>query len=159
MAGDDDGYVNSDYNYLSLVSSADSNMVAIGAPRRKIRILTPEPLSPSRRSWGGGGLGHMLSVLIKRLLTGTDYPQHLQVWDVASGKDLYAVDYTTYHGGGVFSPDGRRVAIWGLQGAEFWEPGVEKKPVPFLKMVEHVDSGSRADIYKIVFSPDEQIRN
>ena len=151
-----DGYVNEDYNYLSVASSADGNLVAIGAPRRKIRILTLDKTRPVFEVGSDGLQAYAFSADGKRLLSGTDYPQHLQIWDVASGKELFAVDSTTNQGGAVFSPDGRHVAIWGLNGAEFWQPGIDQKPVLFSKMIgaENIDEGVGKYFHKTIFSPD-----
>jgi WD40 repeat protein len=117
-----DGYANQDYNYLSVASSADGNLVAIGAPRRKIRILTLDQARPVFEVGTDGLNAYAFSSDGKRLLSGTDYPQHLQIWDVANGKELFAVDSTTHQGGGAFSPDGKRVAIWGAKARSSGSP-------------------------------------
>ncbi len=151
-----DGNVNQDYNYLSVTSSGNGNLVAIGAPRRKIRILTLDQTRPIFELGTDGLWAYAFDSDGKRFLSGTYYPQHLQIWDVASGKELFAADSKTNQGGGAFSPDGKRLGIWGLDGAEFWQPGIDKKPIPFSEMVgaENTDQNSGKGVSKVIFSSD-----
>jgi WD40 repeat protein len=85
------------------------------------------------------------------LISGTNYPQQIQIWDISNGNLLHEVVSTTHQGAAVFSPMDNQVAIWGLNGAEFWQPGHDKAPVKFSEIApdSSVDQGER--IMSIVF--------
>lgn len=141
---------------VSATVSADGRLIALSAEGQKIRILHMD---------GGVGVKALGTVGLypydfspdgKRLIIGTDYPQHLEIWEVETGKRLFWADATTYQGAAKFSPDGKRVAIWGLQGAEFWSPDVENAPTQFAQMGgKDIDQKER--IASIVFSTDGKL--
>jgi WD40 repeat protein len=146
-----DGYVNNDYNYLSLAVSRDGRWTAIGAPRQPVRILNVDT-NRQERPLGSPGLHvYAFSPNGESLVTGTDYPQRIEIWDVRSGRKLHEALSSTHQGAARFSPDGKRLAIWGLRGAEFWEPNGKRSPVKFSAMARSARVDQNERVYSIVF--------
>ena len=152
-----DGYVNDDYSFVTAISSPDGRRVALGTPRAKIRVMAVAPPGEVSELGAEGLHAYAISPDGKMLVTGTDYPQKIQVWEIGTGKELYQAASSTHQGAAIFSPDGRKIAIWGLQGAEFWRLDKNSKPIKFSEMARGANIDQNERIESILFGPHDKV--
>lgn len=149
-----DGYVNNDYNDLSFAVSSDGRVIAIGARNLPVRLFDVASSRVVAEIGPPGYHAYEFNSDGTQLLIGADYPQRIQVWDIAKRSLLAETASTTHQGSAKFSPDGKLVGIAGLAGGEFWRPLSGEAPVKFAEIAKDAQINQNERVYSIAFHQD-----
>lgn len=145
-----------DYTDVSLAVSGDGKYVAVGAPRKRIRILNVGTGHVDTQLGEEGQAAYAFSADDKLFVSGTRHAQEIQVWDWRNDEMVDHTLSTTEHRAAVFSPSGDRIAIWGFSGAELWQPGRGEAPVKFSKIAASYPVDQKEGMRAVVF---DRLRN